>query len=365
MEIAEKSAEKPVEKAQQPRRALGRGLDSLLPSGPRVVAPVATMPASVSAQVVTSSSAPQPGYIGDMTGAVDDAATKNVVIGDMEAAAGRRDTVQEISLDLIDDNPHQTRRFFDEDSLRELAASIKESGLAQPIVVRPGENGRYVLVLGERRCRASKMIKKETITALVRRVNEQQAAELTVIENLQRQDLNCMEQAAAFMKLSQNFNMTQDEIGKRVGLSRETVANYMRLMKLPGEVMKYLMDGMMSFTDAKSLLRLDDDPELMVKVAHKAWNEKMSSVQLDDLVDDIRIRQGMLDPEKKPTGRGSRWVDPNVRAVQGQLQRTLGTKVKISDRKGRGKIVIEYASIDDFYRVVEVLMGGKKKAAGY
>lgn len=300
-----------------------------------------------------------------MTGLADDASTKNVVIGDMEAAAARRDTVEEIRLDQIDDNPHQTRRFFDEDSLRELAASIQESGLAQPIVVRPSENGRYVLVLGERRCRASKMIKKETITAIVRRVNEQQAAELTVIENLQRQDLNCMEQAAAFVKLSQNFKLTQDQIGKRVGLSRETVANYMRLMKLPGAVMEYVMDGKFSFTDAKSLLRLDDDPELMVKVAHKAWNEKMSSVQLDDLVDEIRIKQGMLEPEPKPTGRGSRWVDPNVRALQGQLQRTLGTKVKISDRKGRGKIVIEYATIDDFDRVVEVLMNGKKRAAGY
>lgn len=354
MEIAEKSAEKPTEKAQQPRRALGRGLDSLFPSGPRVVAPVAAQ----------TGSTPEPIVIPHLTGAVEEGPAGDFV-GDLQAAAAPRGVVREIPLDLIDDNPHQTRRFFEEDSLRELAASIKESGLAQPIVVRPGENGRYVLVLGERRCRASKMIKKETITAIVRRVNEQQAAELTVIENLQRQDLNCMEQAAAFMKLSQNFDMTQDEIGKRVGLSRETVANYMRLMKLPGEVMKYLMDGVMSFTDAKSLLRLDDDPELMVKVAHKAWNEKMSSVQLDDLVDDIRIKQGMLEPEKKPTGRGARWVDPNVRAVQGQLQRTLGTRVKISDRKGRGKIVIEYASIDDFDRVVEVLMGGKKKVAGY
>ncbi len=357
MEIAEKNVEKATEKPQQPRRALGRGLDSLLPSGPRVVPPPSA----------PATAAPQPGFVAEMTGLADegDASTKNVVIGDMQAAAEPRDAVREIRLDLIDDNPHQTRRFFDEDSLKELAASIKESGLAQPIVVRPGKDGRYILVLGERRCRASKFAGKTTIPAIVRRINEQQAAELTVIENLQRQDLNCMEQAAAFVKLSQNFNMTQDEIGKRVGLSRETVANYMRLMKLPGPIMDYLMRGVMTFTDAKSLLRLDDDPELMVKVAHKAWNDNMSSVQLDDLVDDIRIKQGMLEPEKKPTGRGARWVDPNVRAVQGQLQRTLGTKVKISDRKGKGKIVIEYATIDDFDRVVEVLMSGKKKAAGY
>ena len=354
METAEKSAEKPVEKAPAPRRALGRGLDSLLPSGPRVVAPVAAQ----------TDSTPEPIVIPHLTGAVDEAPAGDFV-GDLQASASPRGMVREIPLDLIDDNPHQTRRFFDEDSLRELAASIKESGLAQPIVVRPGENGRYVLVLGERRCRASKMIKKETITAIVRRVNEQQAAELTVIENLQRQDLNCMEQAAAFVKLSQNFDMTQDEIGKRVGLSRETVANYMRLMKLPGVVMDYLMRGMLTFTDAKALLRLDNDFESMVKVAEKADKENLSSVQIDDLVSEITRNKYILEPEKKPTGRGARWVDPNVRAVQGQLQRTLGTKVKISDRKGRGKIVIEYASIDDFDRVVEVLMGGKKKVAGY
>ena len=117
--------------------------------------------------------------------------------------------------------------------MSELADSIKANGVVQPIVVRPAENGRYVLVLGERRCRASKLAGKETIPAMVRRISDQQAAEMTIVENLQRADLNCMEQAAAFSKLSREFNLTQAQIGERVGMSRESVANYMRLLRPP------------------------------------------------------------------------------------------------------------------------------------
>src|SRR6202035_3841564 len=141
--------------------------------------------------------------------------------------------IVEIPLDLIDENPYQTRRTFNTDALNELAESIKASGLAQPIVVRPGANGRYVLVLGERRCRASKLAGNAIVPAIVRTLGDEQAAEMTIVENLQRQDLNCLEQAQAFARLSREFNLTQEQIGKRTGASRESVANYMRLLKLP------------------------------------------------------------------------------------------------------------------------------------
>ena len=138
--------------------------------------------------------------------------------------------------EVIDKNPYQTRYVFDEEMLRELRDSIKEHGVVQPIVVRPAEEeGRYILVLGERRLRASKMAGKETIPALVRRLSPQQAAEMTVLENVVREDLNPMEQAEAFRVLSTEFKLTQAQIAERIGVSRETVSNYMRLLRLPRE----------------------------------------------------------------------------------------------------------------------------------
>ena len=138
-----------------------------------------------------------------------------------------------LEIDRIDQNPYQTRREFDQEALTDLARSIQVQGVLQPIVVRPGKEGRFILILGERRLRASKMAGKTTIPAIVKRVSEQQAAEMTLVENLQRQDLNCVEQAEAFANLSTEFKLTQEEIGKRVGVSREQVSNYMRLLKLP------------------------------------------------------------------------------------------------------------------------------------
>jgi ParB family transcriptional regulator, chromosome partitioning protein len=314
------------------RKALGRGLDSLLPSGPRVI-----------------SSSPQPAPISD-----------GALAREIAPVASGHDTVQEIALDSIDKNPYQTRLEFAEEPLKALAESIKASGLAQPIVVRPGEAGRFVLVLGERRCRASKLAGKATIMAIVRRVSDQQAAEMTVVENLQRQDLNCMEQAAAFSKLSRTFGLTQEEIGKRVGVSRESVSNYMRLLKLPPAIAQFLTNGSLAFSDAKALLQLDDDPDAMLKAAEEAVKKQMSSHQVNALVADIMARKYALDPQQPAQG-AARWVDPNVRAIQTELQRVLGTRVKVSDRKGKGKIVIEYSTIDDFDRVIEMLMG--KKAA--
>ena len=157
--------------------------------------------------------------------------------------------------------------------LRDLAESIKVNGVVQPIVVRPSTAGRYVLVLGERRCRASKLAGKTSIPAIVRRVSEQQAAEMTIVENLQRQDLNCMEQATAFQKLSQEFGLTQEQIGNRVGMSRESVSNYMRLLKLPGTVMQYLLDGVLGFSEARALLRLENNEEIK-RVADEVLTEK-------------------------------------------------------------------------------------------
>lgn len=327
-----------IEKTADKRRALGRGLDSLLPSGPRVVA-AAAVP-------IPSATVPVPGNAGGAS------VSRVVPSSGTQSTAG--DAVIQIPLERIDPNPYQTRVEFDPETLQELAESIRATGVVQPIVVRPGADGRYLLVLGERRCRASKLAGKLTIPAMVRRVSDQQAAEMTVVENLQRADLNCMEQAAAFNKLSKEFNLTQQQIGDRVGMSRESVANYMRLLKLPATVKEYLLDGSLGFSEARELLKLEDD-ETITKTAAQAIAKHWSVHQLMDVIENVIMKQS-LSPQAEQA-QGARWVDPNVRAAQNELQRILGVRVKIRDRKGKGRIVIEYSSVDDYERVVEMLKG--------
>jgi ParB family transcriptional regulator, chromosome partitioning protein len=328
---AEKLVTETEKVAPEKRKALGRGLDSLLPGGPRVVGPsplTAAVPATTSTPVTSGASAPY--------------------LPQPPATSDARDAVVQISLEQIEENPYQTRHHFGNEALEELANSIRATGVVQPVVVRPGADGRYVLILGERRCRASKLAGKTTIPAIVRRVSDQQAAEMTVVENLQRQDLNCVEQAAAFSKLSRDFGLTQEQIGQRVGVSRESVSNYMRLLKLPAAVLQHLQEGRLGFSEARVLLQLLD-PTLIEKIADEAVRKHLSVTQLEELVDRTNIPM-----VKEETPHRARWVDPNVRAAQTEMERALGMRVRIRDRKGKGKIVIEYATLEDFDRVVDM-----------
>jgi ParB family chromosome partitioning protein len=353
---------KPAEK----RRALGRGLDSLLPSGPRVVAAVpatGVAPAVVPPPVVAGSVAPVvvpatgpaivpqppavPGEIGELHAAGQ---LKSPPKQSLDGAP-QGDVVDQIPLDLIDENPYQTRRTFNADALNELAESIKASGLAQPIVVRPGANGRYVLVLGERRCRASKLAGNATVPAIVRTLGDEQAAEMTIVENLQRQDLNCLEQAQAFARLSREFNLTQEQIGKRTGASRESVANYMRLLKLPPSVLDLVGQGKIGFSEARILLEASSymDVDALELLAKTTVEQGFTVKELKERVE--RLRYPEMDTEPRPP----KAVDPNVRAAESELQRLLGTRVHITDNKGKGRIVIEYRNLSDFDRVLELL----------
>jgi ParB family chromosome partitioning protein len=329
--------EKPV--AEKPavvpdkRKALGRGLESLLP-GPRPV-PGAVPPVAV----------PGP---------------HSAMIGDLQAARAPGEAVLQIAVEAIDPNPYQTRKitgtYDSEDggnSLEELAESIKANGVIQPITVRPAKDGRYVLITGERRWRASTQAGKARVPAIVRQVSEQQAAEMTVIENLQRQDLNCIDQSRAFVMLSQQFHLTQEQIGQRVGVSRETISNYMRLVRLPQSVQAFLQDGQLEFSHARLILNLID-PSLATPLAEKAVKEKLSVEQLEKVIFDLNTP--LKRQQEEQPGR-ARWVDPNVRAAQRQLEQVLGMRVRIRDRKGKGKISIEYGSLEDFDRVVGMLKG--------
>jgi len=365
------AAEKRDEKVEK-RRALGRGLESLLP-GPRAVTPARESGAGQSGGDGGETKVPRfarddrglgaPG--GAAPHASAEAATRSAAqeeVISIQAQAMPGNLVVNLDLALIDKNPYQTRYVFKEAELTELAVSIKEHGVVQPVVVRPAEEeGRYILVLGERRMRASKLAGKDTIPALVRRLSLQQAAEMTVLENVVRQDLNPLEQAEAFRVLSQQFNLTQVQIAQRIGVSRETVANYMRLLRLPQAVMQYMLDGQLSFSDAREILSLDNAEHIPL-LAEEAVTKHL---KLDEVQQRVRELNGFVAMQRQEGAEerragGARWMDPNVRAAQTEMERTLGMRVRIRDRNGKGKIVIEYATVDDYERVVEMLRGKTK-----
>src|SRR5208337_4516120 len=229
----------------------------------------------------------------------------------------------------------------------ELADSIKENGVVQPVVVRPAEEeGRFILVLGERRLRASKIAGQRTIPAIVRRLSPQQAAEMTVLENVQREDLNPLEQAEAFRVLSKEFQLTQVQIAERLGVSRE--------------VMEYLISGRLTFSDCRELLALEKE-EHILEIAREVVTKHLKWDEIEDRVARVNGFLAMLPGQTMPgetplkKSRAARWMDPNVRAAQLAMERILGMRVRIKDRNGKGKIVIEYATVDDYERVVEML----------
>jgi ParB family chromosome partitioning protein len=290
------------------RKALGRGLDSLLPARPTFHAPA-----------ITASPAAEP---------------------------------SEIPLDLIDPNPYQTRQKIREESLAELAESIRASGVVQPVVLRPAANGRYQLVAGERRWLASKRAGKSTIPAVVRQISHEQALEITIIENLQREDLNPMEQARAFERLSREFGLTQEQIAQRTGKDRASVANFVRLLKLPQAAQEALENGELSFGHGKVLLALAGFPDHLDRAIREVIAKNLSVRQTEELVSKALNPQVA---EEKPAQPQPVAIDPNVREAQHTLERSLGVKVEIQDRKGKGKIILKYGSLEDFDRILEAL----------
>ena len=291
------------------RRALGKGLESLLPSRP---APVAVPTITAVAET-----------------------------------AGRP---LEILLDHIERNPFQTRTRFDEAQLTELAQSIAASGVVQPIVVRQLSDERYQLITGERRWLASRRAGKSTIPAIVRQASDEQTLEMTIVENLQRADLNPMEQARAYQRLSQDFKMTQEQMAIRTGKERASVANFLRLLRLPEAIQHKVESGDLSFGHARTLVALDS-PEAITAAAQKVMALNLSVRQTESYV------QGLINPEARPRkdAKSSQPEDPNVREAQDRLRRKLGLKVQIEDKKGKGKVIIEYANLEDFDSILTAL----------
>ncbi len=220
-------------------------------------------------------------------------------------------------------------------------------------MVREIAGGRYQLIMGERRWRASQTAGKATIPAIVRQVSDEQALEMTIVENLQRADLNPMEQARAYERLSREFKLTQEEMAKRTGKDRASVANFLRLLKLTPSIKKLVEDGTLSFGHARALLALDS-PKNLTDVVEAILKQSLSVRQTEVMVAEI------LNPERKmarsvPEGRVRPDVDPNVREAQDMLQRRLGLKVQIEDKKGKGRVIIEYSGVDDFDAILSAL----------
>jgi len=260
------------------------------------------------------------------------------------------DGTREIATAEIDRNPYQTRLRVDEAALNELAASIRATGVVQPILVRPvTKDGRtrYQLIAGERRWLASQRAGKQSVPAVIKQVSNEQAMEMTIVENLQREDLNPMEQAKAFDRLSREFGLTQEQMAQRTGKDRASIANFLRLLKLPPDVQMEIDGGNLTFGHAKVLMALEA-PEAISKAAKFVITQALSVRKTEELV------YNLLHPVEK-TKKPEKPQDPNVREAARLLQQSLGVRVEIDDQKGKGKIVLKYASLEDFDRIVEML----------
>ena len=296
--------------AAKTSRGLGKGLDSLIPM-------------SESSKPVTE---------------------KNATTKEENQAA---ETVVKIT--QVEPNREQPRKNFDEDALQELADSIKQFGLLQPILVQDRKT-HYEIIAGERRWRAAKLAGLKEVPVIVRDYTDQEIVEISLIENIQREDLNPIEEAQAYKRLLTEFNLKQDEVAERVSKSRTAVTNSMRLLKLCDEVQQMIIDDMLSTGHARALISIED-PEQQYTIAQKIFDEKLSVRDVEKLVKNLNK------PEKpKKESKEDKSLDIIYQDIEEKLKQSLGTKVEISSKgNGSGKVEIEFYNHDDLDRIIELL----------
>ena len=291
------------------RRSLGRGLDSILQSPETDI-------------------------------------TSKDISGDFVAGA-----IAEIDIDLIETNPFQPRTEFDETALRELAQSIKEQGVIQPVTVRKLGYNKYQLISGERRLRASKMAGLAKIPAFIRVANDEQMLELALIENIHRENLNAIEVAISYQRLIDECNLTQEEVSEKVGKSRSAVANFLRLLKLPAEIQLAIRDGHISMGHARALININDKEE-QLKLLQQIIMDEMNVRQTEELAEKAK------NPESKER-KQTNFIPEHFKSSIKKLSQTLNTKVKVKrDIKGHGSVVIDFKDEAEFDRIME-LFGNK------
>ncbi|MBM7855810.1 ParB family chromosome partitioning protein [Desulfohalotomaculum tongense] len=257
-------------------------------------------------------------------------------------------TLRNILVADIKPNPKQPRQDMNKEKLQELADSIQEHGVVQPVVVRELPEGGYQLIAGERRWRACQLANIDTIPAVVTEYTDVEAAEVALIENLQREDLNPLEESVAYQSLINEFGLTQEELAKRVGKSRSYITNMLRLLSLPDEVLAMLSGGRLSVGHARALLAIKDDRK-KITAAREIVKKQLSVRQTEKLVKNLE--------NKKEKSRRFQSCSPELEDLKDQLQSVFGTKVQIkTNKKGKGKLEIEFYSEDDLARIMDILL---------
>lgn len=253
--------------------------------------------------------------------------------------------IKKVRMSLIEPNKKQPRRHFDEEKITALADSIKEHGLIQPIIITPSDNNMYKIVAGERRWRAAKKANLKEIPAVIRKYSEEQVAEIALIENLQRENLNPIEEAIGYNLLMDEFNLTQELISQRVGKSRSAIANSLRLLSLEDEIQKMLILGTLTSGHARAILSLDDK-ELRIALSKRIIEDNLNVRQAEALAKQLQKKK----PQKKKSEKTS--YDIEIEKIQNTLSSAMGTKVRINHTAKKGKIEIEYYGNEDLERVL-------------
>jgi ParB family chromosome partitioning protein len=333
----------------QPKRGLGKGLGALIPTAPATISRAGGAPAGAVAGDGQNGGA-VPGGMSAGTAGLP-ASPADLAAG--SPAAGPGAYFDEIPVESITRNPRQPRDIFDEDALAELAESIRIVGLLQPVVVRQVQPGRYELVMGERRWRACQLAGLDLVPAIVRQTPDTDLLRDALIENLHREQLNPLEEAAAYQQLLDDFSATHDELARRIGRSRPHISNTIRLLSLPAPVQKRVAAGVLSAGHARALLAVDD-PAVQENLAKRIVAEGLSVRAVEEIV---KFGSG-VDPAPTRGRTGRAPIAPALKDLAAKLSDVFDTRVKVEMGQRKGKIVVEFASVDDLERIVRSMSPG-------
>lgn len=331
----------------RPRGGLGRGLGALIPTAPAAEAPAEAVVAPESMPVSAPPVSAAPASVVAVAPAVP-AAPPVLAENELAPVPGAR--FAELPVSSIEPNAKQPRHVFDEEALEELKTSIQEVGFLQPIVVRDVGDGRFELVMGERRWRAAQAVGRDTIPAIIRDTRDDAMLRDALLENIHRANLNPLEEAAAYQQLLEEFGATHEELARRIGRSRPQISNTIRLMSLPAPVQRRVAAGVLSAGHARALLGLEDS-EAQEKLALRIVAEGLSVRATEELV---RLTPSES-PAKKPPARRAKVHAPALNDLADRLSDRFDTRVKVDIGRNKGKITIEFATVDDLERIVSMI----------